>query len=171
MKFVKYSAKIALILFATGGMAEEEIASAPSPSIANEELSIPYSGRQFPPVRTNKKILYGSASIAPGAGLSVRARDGLKGTAMDYKIGVLPFIFESKHLIPVLSFDYNYLYYSKDDDTSPYLSYGLGAANFLPYVPLRAGIEFRHGFIEIGAKMLVGVVPFPEIRAGVHLKF
>jgi hypothetical protein len=41
----------------------------------------------------------------------------------------------------------------------------------VPYVPLRAGYEFKHGFIDLGAKMVLGFIPSPEIRAGINLKF
>ncbi len=85
---------------------------------------------------------YGSLSIDPGAGISWRWRNGESGTAADFKIGILSVIMH----VPVLSGDYNFLYYTrKTEAVSPYFSCGIGAAYIVPYIPLRAGIEFKNG--------------------------
>lgn len=118
-----------------------------------------------------KKFLYGTLALIPGGGISERKRNEFKGTALDYKVGVFPFVFDTVTLIPVLSVDYNYLHYFKAQQTSPYVSYGIGAAYIIPYVPLRAGIEFPHGFMDIGAKLMLGFIPSPEVRGGVSIKF
>ena len=172
MKFFKYfPAKILLISFATQGIAQEEIV--PPSMIPDEQTSLLSKPLPVSTVMTNKNIhLYGSLSFVPGGGISVRERRGSNGTALDYKIGVLSFVaIDSPILMPILSIDYNFLYFSKGSETSPYFSYGIGTAYFVPYVPLRAGIEFKHGFIDIGGKLVLGFIPSPEIRAGVGLKF
>ena len=143
-----------------------------SNGILNEEIPPARNFAEFSSVITHQKnFLYGSLSIVPGGGIASRNREGLKGTSLDYKVGVFPFVFDTVTLIPVLSVDYNYLHFFKMNETSPYLSYGIGAAYVVPYIPLRAGIEFKHGFVDIGAKMVLGFIPSPEIRAGVDLKF
>lgn len=124
---------------------------------------------------TSKKFLFGTLAVIPGAGVSIRSREGLKGDALDWKVGVFPFPFDTISYIPVLSFDYNRLYFLNAKGTSPYFSCGIGAAYIIPYIPLRAGIEFKHGFVDIGAKVVYllqrRVFPSPEIRAGIDLKF
>lgn len=74
--------------------------------------------------------------------------------------------------------DYNFIYYGLGvNENAPYLSWGLGAfADFqnsigLPYIPVRAGYEFKYGFIDLGAKLLLGIFPAPELRAGVGFCF
>ncbi|HSX26789.1 MAG TPA: hypothetical protein VLE89_07260 [Chlamydiales bacterium] len=156
------------ILLTTQAVAEEEIVSL-SPSIISEEKTpLPIREAQASTVSTNKTIVYGSLSIIPGGGVSIRERRGSKGTALDCKMGMLPFPFDTVSWIPIVSVDYNFLYFSKDAEVSPYFSYGIGGAYIIPYIPLRAGIEFEHGFVDIGAKLVMGFIPSPEIRAGVE---
>ena len=56
---------------------------------------------------------------------------------------------------------------------SPYFSCGVGAVYFFPYVPIRAGIEFKGGFVDAGGKLLFypGILPSPEIRGGFKIDF
>lgn len=151
---------------------EKDIQVPGSNGIVNEEMPPTRSFAESSTVITHQKhFLYGSLSIVPGGGITCRNRDGLEGTSLDYKLGVFPFVFDTVTLIPVISVDYNYLHFFKMNETSPYLSYGIGAAYVVPYIPLRAGIEFKHGFVDVGAKMVLGFIPSPEIRAGVGLKF
>jgi len=165
---LSFAAKILFISFTIQGIAQEEIVSASPAMISNEQTPPSSKPPQSSIVITKKNILYGSLSFIPGGGISVRKRCGSKGTALDYKVGACPFDFDAMNWIPVLSVDYNWLYFSKDKETSPYFSYGIGAAYVIPYVPLRAGIEFKHGFIDVGAKLILGFIPCPEIRAGVN---
>lgn len=170
MKFFKcFGVKILFVLLAVQGIAKEEMAPLPSAILISDEI-MPLSASPASKM-ANKTILYGSLSLVPGGGISVRERRGLKGTAVDYKVGVIPFVFDTVSFFPVLSADYNFLSFTKDGETSPYFSYGIGAAYIVPYIPLRAGIEFKHGFIDVGAKLVMGFIPSPEIRAGVDLKF
>ncbi|HEX2583054.1 MAG TPA: hypothetical protein VHL30_02955 [Chlamydiales bacterium] len=165
MNYFKYIATFILLCLAINGTTQE----AP-PLLPLEEQSLTYE----------KNFLYGSLSIVPGGGVSHRKRDLSQGTAVDFKVGAFPFTFDSTVWIPVLSADYNWISYSREKEIAPYFSYGVGAAYILPYVPLRAGIEFKSGFIDVGAKMLfpilVGVtefpvVPSPEVRGGIAFDF
>jgi hypothetical protein len=126
---------------------------------------------ELPPLTRNEKFLYGSLAFNPGVGLSIRERKDSGGTAIDLKVGAFPFAFDSIMWIPTISGDFNFLYYTREKISSPYLSYGIGATYFIPYVPLRAGYEFENGFIDIGAKMMLGFIPSPEIRGGLNFKF
>ncbi len=124
------------------------------------------------PIAQEKTFLYGSLSLASGIGVSDRTRTGSKGNALDYKVGIAYIPFDTVHAFPVLSVDYNFLHFFKPDkEISPYVSYGIGAIYFIPYVPLRAGIQFPSGFLDLGAKMILGCLPCPEVRGGINLKF
>lgn len=119
----------------------------------------------------HKTFVYGSLSFIPGVGVSDRSRNNRKGTALDIKLGAAPFIFDKVSWFPVFTVDYNWLYYARAKKTSPYFSCGIGAAYIVPYIPLRAGIEFQNGFVDVGAKMVWGFIPFPEIRGGFRINF
>lgn len=121
---------------------------------------------------SEKKFLYGSLSLAPGAGVSSRERVGQKAKAIDLKLGVAAIpTFDEVTPLPILTFDYNWIYYTTSTEVSPYFSYGIGAAYIVPYVPLRAGVEFKNGFVDVGAKMILGFLPSPELRAGYDFQF
>lgn len=125
-----------------------------------------------------KNFVYGSLSLAPGAGLSMRSRTDLQGRALDFKLGAVPF-FQFVGTIPVITVDYNWVYYFKTLEASPYLSagagavWGIGSPIVLPYVPLRGGLEYKYGFIDIGVKTLIfpAPIPIPEVRAGLNISF
>lgn len=139
------------------------------PSIPRQEL--PSGTWDIKQISYQKTFLYASLSFAPGGGVSDRTRKNRKGNALDIKIGAFPFVFDRVSWIPVITYDYNWLYYTRDNKMSPYFSCGFGAAYIVPYLPLRAGIEFQNGFVDIGAKMFGGFFPFPEIRGGYTINF
>jgi hypothetical protein len=167
----KINSILILISLATHAIAGENTSYPLVTNTFHEEPQLSLRRYQSPASILHKKILYGSLSIAPGAGLSVRERKKSKGSALDYKLGVFPFAFDTMSLLPVVSIDYNFLYFSKDQAPCPYFSWGIGAVYIIPYIPLRGGIEFKSGFIDIGAKLLLGYIPSPEIRAGFDLEY
>lgn len=157
----KYLLAISLLLSLQGVSDEEQILF-PQPN------SMPF----LEPIREETKFIYGSLSLVPGIGISNRNRTGSKGTATDYKLGILYVPFDVVHKVPVLTADYNFLHFFRSDqEILPYVSYGIGVAYIVPYVPLRAGLQYENGFFDIGAKMILGFLPSPEIRGGLNLKF
>lgn len=158
-----------LILFSSFIYAESidvlknEIPSENPPSLSTQIYS--------QPVFYQKRFFYGNCAIMPGLGITERDRKLQKGNSWDIQVGLCPFIFDTVTYFPTISADYNYIHYSREGSSSPYLSYGFGALYCIPYIPLRAGIEFNHGFIDVGAKMLLGFVPSPEVRGGFEFAF
>jgi hypothetical protein len=133
-------------------------------------------------VKNRKAVAFGSLSVVPGGGVSYRTRDCDRGRAFDFKLAHLRaspgFISNPEMYISMA--DYNFIYYRNGvNENAPYLSWGVGVLLFyspdktispipLPYIPIRAGYEFKYGFIDIGAKL---PVPLPEIRAGIGFQF
>lgn len=161
MVLKKYLLALSLLLSLQVMGAEEQIPSLqPDPS--------PF----LKPSTEEANFFYGSLSLVPGIGISNRKRTDSKGTAVDYKLGVLYVPFDVAHPVPVLAADYNRLHFFRcDQKVLPYVSYGIGVAYIVPYVPLRAGLQHKDGFLDIGAKMVLGIIPSPEIRGGVTLEF
>lgn len=167
---MKLKLTVLTILTTTSLISEEQPASSFTdvPITKNEPFQNFDSTLPITPDYLNKHFFYGSFSLASGIGYSNRTRHGEKATALDIKLGILLL----GKTIPTISVDYNWLsYFKKTSKASPYFSYGIGACYILPYVPLRAGIEFQHSFIDVGVKMVLGTFPLPEIRAGIQLKF
>ncbi len=58
-----------------------------------------------------KTFLFGAVSLVPGGGVSMRNRKHSTGTALDAKLGIMPFgLFDSSRYawVPVPSFDCNF---------------------------------------------------------------
>lgn len=161
MIFSKKIPLLILLCFGSFGYPEEVSPSIHLPS------SSPLEAQETASFTHKKTFLFGSLSIVPGVGVSSRSRTDSKGTAFDIKLGAFPFAFDTTSWIPVITADYNLLFYTKQSEKSPYFSFGLGTAYIIPYVPLRAGFEFKSGFIDLGAKMVLGYLPSPEIRGGI----
>jgi len=155
---------------------------------AQEEISFPLKeehlfNKPIPKIEslTAKKIIgFGSLSIASGVGVSYRTRDCARGRALDFKMGyVKPGFFSNPDKLYWPMLDYNFIHYrSGSNGNAPYLSWGIGAAVLngkkslpFPYIPLRAGFEFEYGFVDLGAKLLFGMLPIPEARFGVGVSF
>lgn len=160
---------VALFFSALTGIAQENQCS-------NKTQDLQLQTEKIAALSYNKrKFLFGTLSIVPGGGISVRNRNNSTGTALDAKIGIMPFGgFDSARytLLPMPSIDCNFLYYTRKKETSPYLSGGVGCTLLvIPYIPLRAGVEFKNGFVDIGAKMVYGFIPSPEIRGGFKINF
>jgi hypothetical protein len=169
--FLKITTTILLISFAVQGIAEEDAVTPVPATISEEQPPLPPTLNPPPAsIRIKNAFLFGSLSPAPGGGVTIRRMHNAKGRALDFKIGVVDVpIFDTTGKIPTISVDYNFLYFAK---TQPfYLSWGAGFAYFLPYIPLRAGVQFKYGFIDIGGKLLLGFLPIPEVRAGAGLNF
>lgn len=121
-------------------------------------------------------IIYGSFGfipeqkiLIPGAGVSLRSKDQIKGTEINTHLGILSSLnpHSSHPFMPVVFFEYNWLYHHRATKTmSSYVSYGLGTAYIFPYFPFRLGFEFKSGFIDVGIKFLFGFFPSPEARCG-----
>lgn len=129
------------------------------------------NSQEIKPLSSEKTFFYGSLSLVPGGGVSYRERNSFKGTAFDTKIGFFPFVFDTVSWFPVVALDYNYVHYVRENEATPYFSLGVGAGNLIPYIPLRAGMEFKNGFVDLGAKMIFGIYPSPEVRGGFHITF
>jgi hypothetical protein len=133
------------------------------------------------PIQYSRVCPYGTFSLSSGAGISWRSRTDCSGRSIDMKAGVgeIPGFFGSRTQFKSLSCDYNWVRYFGKKEDAFYLSCGLGAALVadedwkmvpLPLVPLRAGYQFRYGFVDVGAKVFVWM-PIPELRAGISFEF
>ncbi len=138
-------------------------ASAPSGELPEDVQAEGYRNHYF---------LFGSLSPVYGGGVSIRNRHCNRGHAVDFKMGFATLsLFDGSGSFPVVSADYNFLYYSQKETVSSYFSWGLGVAYLAPYVPLRVGYQGKYGFVDVGGKLVLGFVPVPEARAGVSLNF
>lgn len=173
MKNFKIVLSYLILSFGVQAIANETTDALPSTiiSIPNSDLLKTPAEPLIP--RNNKTIFYGSASITPGAGISFRERNKFEGSSIDFQFGalVLPHI----RRLRVISADYNSFKYYQGTPSSFYFSYGIGGlyldTQFKPYIPLRTGIEFKHGFVDIGVKAAYirpyYIFPSPEARAGI----
>lgn len=167
---------------AMGLTAQEEALPYKPKYTPKEVIFLKKTGPEIESIKNEKVFAFGSFSFASGAGVTYRTRTDGKGRALDLKFGYHPeshgFFGISEMYLPMI--DYNFMYFrSGMNGCAPYLSWGIGAVAFigkskpivLPYVPLRFGFEFPNGFVDLGAKMLAGVLPIPEIRAGIGISF
>ncbi len=144
---------IAFLLFAAQGIALEQPMLPPEPSF------------QMPSDVSKNNFVFLGAGV-PGGGVSFRTRENCSGRSWDVKVGFLSGCF------PTVAVDYNFFTFFNEKRQSGYLSWGIGGVyGFIPYVPVRCGYEFKHGFVDAGFKVLLFVLPIPEIRAGLNLDF
>jgi hypothetical protein len=137
-------------------------------AVASPDLNLDKNESNFTPRK--EQYVFGSVSLVPGVGFSSRTFNDRSdsATALDIKFGYLhDFPFGGK--MPVVSWDYNYLEFSATH--RGYFSFGFGTAYIVPYIPLRAGLQFKHGFIDIGGKLILGFIPMPEARGGFQISF
>lgn len=145
------------------------------------------------PIEYKRSYPYGSLSLFPGVGfpgigISTRTRNGFKGKALDFKGGIGPIDYSggSESLFPVVVCEHNWMTFYRPTENSPYFSWGLGGALLIPtgyksfpvpvpLLPIRAGYQYQHGFIDAGIKMAIlplpsMLIPFPflELRAGMR---
>lgn len=168
---------ILIICCATGLSAQEQEEPLPeSWTYQAKEQRLFDTSPKVEQIKTRKIFGFGSASLASGGGISYRTREDGKGRAFDLKYGyMLQPLTSSLH---AAMFDYNFIAYrAGTQGSAPYFSWGIGAAILqlntppIPYIPIRIGYEFPYGFVDLGAKCVMVVLPIPEIRLGFGISF